>query len=322
MDSLVSVLIAVYNVGDYLRDCLESVISQTYNNLDIVCVDDGSSDNSWSLILEYMKKDSRIRGLQIEHQGLPCARRTALHAAKGLFVAFIDGDDFLNPMYIEYLMRCFKYDADLACCNHIRVSSSEKANNIVIPCDSFSMTQVSKPYKDRYYNHHIWGKIYKKEFVPDHQGTNEDLQDGIVDAMVLEQSKYNVFYVNEKLYYYRDRDNSESKKNVFGRYYNTVNSILLLLNSHPQYGIAAYFAFKLALRCRWECGYIKNRTMYKDLNHKAFRLLKYILSSDIITWSDKMKCCIFCISNNLYKWIRKTVDPSMKKVEQSWKQSE
>lgn len=104
-NSKVSVIIPIYNVGTYLRDCLESVINQTYNNMEIICIDDGSTDDSGKICDEYAKKDSRIRVIHKENGGVSSARNTGLKASTGDYVTFIDSDDYVEPDYIQMLYQ-------------------------------------------------------------------------------------------------------------------------------------------------------------------------------------------------------------------------
>ena len=110
----VSVIIPVYNVEKYLRECLDSIINQTMKDLEIICVDDGSSDNSLEILEEYAKKDSRIKIISQSNQGLSCARNIALDNARGKYIYFIDSDDFLelNGLKEMYQQAEFK-DLDL-----------------------------------------------------------------------------------------------------------------------------------------------------------------------------------------------------------------
>ncbi len=100
----VSVIIPVYNVEKYLRECLDSIINQTLKDIEIICVDDGSSDNSLEILKEYMKRDSRIKIISQNNKGVSCARNIGLENARGKYIYFIDSDDFLelnglNEMY-------------------------------------------------------------------------------------------------------------------------------------------------------------------------------------------------------------------------------
>lgn len=115
---LISVIIPVYNTGKYLNKCFDSVINQTYKNIEIILINDGSTDNSDSICLEYKNKDSRIVYIKKENEGVSKARNTALDIVKGKYIAFVDSDDFIEEDYIEKMINAIrKNDADLCECN-------------------------------------------------------------------------------------------------------------------------------------------------------------------------------------------------------------
>ncbi|MBO0482978.1 glycosyltransferase family 2 protein [Candidatus Enterococcus courvalinii] len=99
----ISVIVPVYNVEDYLESCLDSISNQTYSNLEIIVVDDGSPDNSGQIADEYKKKDNRVQVIHQENGGLSVARNSGLEQATGDFVCFIDSDDWIEPDYLELL---------------------------------------------------------------------------------------------------------------------------------------------------------------------------------------------------------------------------
>ena len=100
---LVSVLIPVYNVEKYLERCLDSILKQTLTKIEIICVNDGSTDNSLSILKEYQKKDSRIIIVNKENGGLPSARNAGLDRAEGKYVGFVDSDDYIEPNMFQKL---------------------------------------------------------------------------------------------------------------------------------------------------------------------------------------------------------------------------
>lgn len=104
MSSTVSVVIPVYNVEEYLRECVDSVLRQTYSDLEIILVDDGSSDNSGSLCDEYKESDNRIQVIHRENGGLSAARNTGMGAVTGEYIYFLDSDDYIKPETIEDLV--------------------------------------------------------------------------------------------------------------------------------------------------------------------------------------------------------------------------
>ena len=111
---LISVIIPVYNSELYLKECLDSVINQTYKKIEIICVDDGSTDHSLDILNFYQKKDSRIKVFTQENSGPSAARNKALDMAKGDYISFVDSDDFLKPdtysTLIEYATQERSWD--------------------------------------------------------------------------------------------------------------------------------------------------------------------------------------------------------------------
>ena len=114
---MVSVIVPIFNVEGYLSRCLESIVSQTYSDLEIILVDDGSTDNSGSICDEYAGKDIRIKVIHQENSGLPEARNSGLRVAKGDYIIMPDGDDVLHPQMIENLYNLIiSGDYDFSMC--------------------------------------------------------------------------------------------------------------------------------------------------------------------------------------------------------------
>lgn len=99
----ISVILPVYNIEDYLSECLESISNQTFEDIEIICIDDGSTDKSLEILKEHSNRDSRIRIIEQENQGAGAARNKALEYAAGKYVYFIDGDDYLELTALEEL---------------------------------------------------------------------------------------------------------------------------------------------------------------------------------------------------------------------------
>ncbi len=115
-DTLLSVIIPVYNAAPYLRRCLDSVIAQTYKNIEIICINDGSTDDSGSILEEYGRRDSRVRVIFQNHAGLVRGRKNGVSAAKGTYVMYVDADDWIDEnMAEEMLFLAESQDADLVC---------------------------------------------------------------------------------------------------------------------------------------------------------------------------------------------------------------
>ena len=115
---LVSVIIPVYNAEKYLEKNIESAVSQSYGNLELLYVDDGSTDSSAQILQDWAKKDPRVRVIRQENQGVSAARNAGLQAATGDYITFLDADDYLEPDYVQLLREQMAEDVDIACCGY------------------------------------------------------------------------------------------------------------------------------------------------------------------------------------------------------------
>ena len=120
-EELVSIVVPVHNVECYIERCLKSIRQQTYRNLEIILIDDGSTDNSGKICDKYAKIDKRITVIHRKNLGPSGARNIGIEIANGVYIAFLDADDFIRIDYIEILYRLIKHnDAEIAICNYIR----------------------------------------------------------------------------------------------------------------------------------------------------------------------------------------------------------
>ena len=113
---LISIIVPVYNAEQYLEKCVNSIINQTYTNLEIILVDDGSPDNCGAICDEYAKKDSRIKVIHKSNGGVSSARNRALECLTGEYVAFVDSDDYIHQDYINVLYNALSDGVDLSIC--------------------------------------------------------------------------------------------------------------------------------------------------------------------------------------------------------------
>lgn len=129
MEPLISIIVPIYNVEKYLHRCIDSIISQTLDNIEIILVNDGSPDSCQSICEEYIKKDDRIKLINKKNEGLGMARNTGIEIARGEFIAFVDSDDYIDTDMYEKMYNAAKaQNADTCICNYKRRDTS---NNIV-----------------------------------------------------------------------------------------------------------------------------------------------------------------------------------------------
>ena len=120
---LISIIVPVYNVEDYIEECLESLVKQTYKNLEIILIDDGSTDNSGEICDDYVLKDTRIKCFHQINQGVGAARNKGLEVAEGELIGFVDPDDYCDlEMFLEMYKSMKEDEADIVCCRWITIN--------------------------------------------------------------------------------------------------------------------------------------------------------------------------------------------------------
>lgn len=121
----ISIVVPIYNVEKYVKKCIESLIKQTYKNIEIILVDDGSTDNSVGIIDEYANKDPRVVAIHQENKGVSAARNAGLKVARGEYIGFVDPDDYVDCQMYEVMVNKLQTGfADLAVCGYLKVWES------------------------------------------------------------------------------------------------------------------------------------------------------------------------------------------------------
>lgn len=218
--NLVSIIVPVYQVKDYVGECVDSLTAQTYTNLEILLVDDGSTDGSGESCDEYARRDNRIRVIHQENQGLSAARNAGLDQATGEYVAFVDSDDAVLPSYIEELYRLIKkYHADIAACAYARGKIEKVGDTVYDRCiREICMTseQMLRQWHGRYkkWETIACNKLYRKQIL---DGIDDAAmirfpigrrhEDVLTSHLIVANAK-RIALTTHELYLYRIRENS------------------------------------------------------------------------------------------------------------------
>ena len=215
MDDLISVIVPIYNVEPYLRKCVDSIIHQTYRNLEIVLVDDGSPDNCGKICDEYAKQDNRIVVIHKTNGGLSDARNAGMENMHGRYVGFVDSDDWIEPDMYEVLLSNLKwFDADM--------SFGGVSEDIEVD-GNVTVTKISQNNKQNFAESNVdamkryfigswaaWDKLYKAELFSEvRYPFGEINEDEAIVLNLLEQCS-TVCYTSKVLYHYIRRMNSGS----------------------------------------------------------------------------------------------------------------
>ncbi len=168
MQDLITLIVPIYMVEPYLNRCIKSLVTQTYQNLEIILVDDGSKDNCPAICDAWAKKDSRIRVIHRKNGGLSAARNSGIDAAKGEYLAFVDSDDFVSEEFIETLYQACKQTGSLiAQCRYEYVDGDKMTKDkeeVTEPMEVYSGKEMIKgmSWRDGAYNVVAWNKLYHK----------------------------------------------------------------------------------------------------------------------------------------------------------------
>ena len=214
----ISVIVPIYKVENYLRECVDSILNQTFSDFELILIDDGSPDNCPIICDEYAKKDARIKVLHKENGGLSSARNAGLKVAKGEFLSFVDSDDYIS---LNFLSNLYKTMVDVQCDMVVCQYTSNKEE---LTGEKISPLNVLKP--NEYWGQKfsdanstvVWNKLYKKEIFnnvifPEGR-THED--EFIIDVLVSRAKTIAV--LKDKLYFYRKRSDSIMSKGFSADY--------------------------------------------------------------------------------------------------------
>ena len=178
MDTKISIIIPVYNVEKFLSECLDSILYQTFQNFEIICVDDGSYDNSLNILHKYKSKDNRFIILKQKHSGAGAARNLGIKYAKSKYLQFLDADDCFEPTFLEEMYRhAEKFNADITVCSARKINSDGitiETNNPLWPLN-LDKVPLERVFNRKNYPEDIfglfcvvpWNKLYRKNLIVD-----------------------------------------------------------------------------------------------------------------------------------------------------------
>lgn len=209
----VSIIVPVYNIEKYVQECIESIRKQTFDNIEILLVDDGSTDKSGEICDQFQDKDNRIRVIHQKNGGLACAVNTGLTHATGEYILFVDGDDWICPFTVEYALELLQKEKanmvlyDFSCApdfvqedEYLEVTDNVGAlKNLYIENSNFPRLRLMTTVR--------WSKLYKRELLEGIVFPEGRIhEDEIVHEILYRADK--VVYTNKKCYYYRQREGS------------------------------------------------------------------------------------------------------------------
>lgn len=225
-NNLISIVIPAFNLENYIKKTINSCLSQTYRNIEVIVVDDGSTDHTYSIVEELMDEDERIRSIKIKNSGPNYARYVGTCESRGSIVTFVDGDDCLEPTFLEITSRYLDKNPDVVRSGFFMVHSDQTKE--IYHGDKRSLLLNSKEavfklFEGKEMDPNLWGSLFKKEILlssfsdPGMDFSIRNNEDLLLNYLVFRRAE-KIVQINEPLYHYILRtgsatDNQLSKKN-------------------------------------------------------------------------------------------------------------
>lgn len=222
---LISIIIPVYNSEKYLKRCIDCVINQTYNDWELILINDGSIDKSGEICGLYAKLDSRIRCSHQKNTGASIARRNGIEYSKGKYISFMDSDDYIDPLYLETLFNALKeHHTYISACD----ISKHKEDVEIEQCGTLQGIILNeKELFNRFFNYDFWGfpgKLYHRSVFEDVYIPSHTLNEDYVVMLQIFNKYKRMAFVDSPLYHYMIHENSLSNQKISKRaldeYYN------------------------------------------------------------------------------------------------------
>jgi len=207
----ISVVVAVWNVEPFLRKCVKSLLNQTYPDIEIILVNDGSDDNSGKICDAFAKDESNVKVIHQKNQGVCAARNTGLAEVTGEFIGFVDPDDWATDDMYQYLYdNLIKYEADISCCRYYRVSRGE---DTYVRTDGITYVYDTEEAINELVNNFtirsiFWNKLFKRELFEDVQFPVGTIYEGTFLVHKIFEKANKIVFLPDAKYYYYDYENS------------------------------------------------------------------------------------------------------------------
>ena len=323
MKDLISIIIPVYNVSNYLDKCLESICNQTYQNIEIITVNDGSKDDSLNILKKWKKKDSRITIIDKENGGLSSARNAGIEKATGKYIMFIDSDDFADKKFIEILYTNLKkYNKKISICNRYYYYEDGKKylrfkdNNSIINMDLEEAFLNLLNFIN--FDMSAWAKLYARELFNDIRFPEKKLSEDYYIMYKLFDKTDGVVYTSKPLLYYlQQRKGSITRNNkiIYDYIIASKKQMEFICNKYEKLSLYAKSAYCLSYFTVYNKlilnGGKADKKFIKEMKRCVKKYYTFVKNNKYINKSRKIQIIIFKYLNIIYNPILKIY---MKKV--------
>lgn len=222
---LVSIIVPMYNAEKYIENCLNSLLNQTYKNIEIILIDDGSTDNTLNIIDTLKKNEENIRVIRQKNCGVSHARNTGIKNSTGKYIFFIDADDWIDNETIETLVKIIKKEnVDIVKCNFVREKENKRIDNNILILENICNTSIPKSkYIDKLYPqlsntnffNVVWGQLINKDIIKELFDEQMAFGEDYLFNIQLYYNSNSIYIYNYTLYHYRANFNGINRnKNI------------------------------------------------------------------------------------------------------------
>lgn len=284
---LISVIVPVYNCEKYLPNCIDSIIGQTYENIEIILIDDGSTDKSGKICDEYATINSKISAIHIKNSGVSNARNVGVRMSKGDYIGFIDADDYIeNNMYETLVNNMEKYNADLSMCSYNIVFNNKITFNIQnIDNDILNITNLQTFYNlllENHYKGFCWNKLYKAEKLKKLTFDNKiHICEDLLLNVEYAQCCSTFVFDKHRLYNYVQRNNSSIHSKISLKTFSVINAyekILKILQKNNIKCVDKYkkelLFWRIELLHSYDFSDIDKKNYYKETKNLYIEIIK------------------------------------------------
>lgn len=308
MNQLISIIVPVYNIEAYIKQCIESILSQTYTKFELILIDDGSPDNCGKICDEYANVDDRIKVFHKQNGGLSDARNYGLRKAKGEYVSFVDGDDYIDKHFYAMLIdamlttncdiaECYSINFEDGCIPKANYEDSRRVLN--------SFDWLTESGVRNFLPCVVWNKIYKKELF-------DNIEFPVGRHYEDEATTYKVIYkanrivrINSALYFYRQRNGSittlEKDMKEINEQYQALEEKYVYFVNKNETKISKYAETKLALYMA-SVYWIRKKLSgeYKDWRKEIMQIINDVFFEGIVPLKYKVYLIMFIVFPKLF----------------------
>ncbi len=326
-NTLISIVVPIYNVEKYLDKCINSLIKQKYEYIEIILVDDGSIDNCPAICDKWKEKDSRIIVIHKENGGLSDARNTGIEIAKGTYICFVDSDDYVDETYVEKLYNAIEdNNVNISQCGIDYINDEHKIIKSIgydINCLLSGRKIIEDSCNEHYVeNEVVWNRLYKTSLFETIKFPKGKLHEDEYTTYKLLYNENNIAIVPENLYKYRQSNNSImrskyslKKFNDFKEAYNEKINYFKERNDIVVYDmvIRSYLSNLSNIYIKIERDIQNSKQILRQIKNEYKKYYKYTIRSSNISIKNKVKVTFFFVSPKIYT-ILKNIQGRMKKI--------